>query len=65
MQHKQRKIKTWKEVVKYRAAGLSMPKIGLLTGLTKQRVFSILKQTEKYAAKYDDDLATFIKENTK
>ena len=65
MIHKQRKIKTWKDVVRYRAAGLTMPEIGRITGLTKQRIFSILKQAEKYAAKYDDDLATFIKENTK
>jgi len=65
MQHKQRKIKTWKEVVKYRAAGLSMPKIGLLTGLTKQRVFSILKQAEKYASSHDDELAMYIKDLSK
>lgn len=65
MIQKQRKIKTWKDVVRYRAAGLTMPEIGRITGLTKQRIFSILKQTEKYASSHDDELATYIKELTK
>lgn len=51
----------WLVVLKLRRSGMSMPVIGAMLGLSRQRVFQILNLAKKHAERWDDDLAKQIK----
>ena len=65
MAEREKKIKLWKQILKIRSTGLSLAQVGRIVGVTRQRVHQIKNQAIEYAGSHDDELAKWIRENTK
>ena len=60
-----RNTKQWREVLSLRSKGLHLDQVGIIAGITKQRVHQIINQAKAYTTRHDDELSEWIKENTK